>query len=213
MHAADIAIVIVEDHPIVRVALCQVLGEVAGLSVLSACETCHEAMAALQRFRPDILILDAGLPDQDGIAAIPAIRAISPNTDIVLFTATVDEERSIEALRLGAKAVLLKSSSAVQLIDAIRSVHSGAAWIAPDGANTLCRAINTATAATAALTNRERQIAELVARGARNKQIAWQLGVAEGTVKLHISRAFRKLRVDNRVGLSRVLGEAVAGTG
>ena len=208
---ADIGVVLVDDHPIVRDGLRQVLGEAPGLKVLSACADCGDTIRAVARYRPDILVMDARLPDRDGIGAIPAILAASPGTRIILFTATVNEERAVEALRLGASAVLLKSTPAAQLIETIGAVAAGTGWIAPGASGSLIGNYGGPVAAglAARLTPREREVAELVASGARNKQIAWKLGVAEGTVKLHITRAFRKLGVDSRVGLARVLVEQV----
>lgn len=204
---ADLGIVLVDDHPIVRDGLCQVLAEAPGLTVLCACSNCGEAIAAVERHRPDILVMDASLPDRDGVSAIPVVLAVSPATRIVLFTATVDEERAVEALRLGAKAVLLKSTPASRLIETIGAVAAGTDWIAPGTGGTPVRneVPPAAVGLLTKLTPREREVAERVADGARNKQIAWELGLAEGTVKLHISRAFRKLGVDSRVGLSRAV--------
>jgi DNA-binding NarL/FixJ family response regulator len=206
---ADIRVVLVDDHPIVRDGLRQVLGEAPGLKVLSACADCGETIRAVARYRPDILVMDARLPDRDGVGAIPEILAASPATRVVLFTATVNEERAVEALRLGASAVLLKSTPAAQLIETIGAVAAGTGWITPgaSGSPIDSDAAPAVAGLVGKLTPREREVAELVASGARNKQIAWKLGVAEGTVKLHITRAFRKLRVGSRVGLARVLAE------
>ena len=205
----DLRIVLVEDHPIVRDGLSQVLSDAPGLRVLSACSNYGEALRAVERHRPDILVMDAGLPDQDGVSGIPALLVVSPETHIVLFTATVGEERAVEALGLGAKAVLLKSTSAAELIETIGAVAAGTGWIAPSASGNPTRneLPRVSVDQLLKLTPREHEVAELVATGARNKQIAWELGLAEGTVKLHISRAFRKLGVDTRVGLARALAE------
>ena len=106
---------------------------------------------------------------------------------------------------------MLKNTPAEQLIKTIHAVGAGIDWIAPAPIISQAGLEIADPGRLATLTPREREVAEWVARGVRNKQIAWQLGVAEGTVKLHISRAFRKLGVDTRVGLSRALSKASAG--
>src|SRR5689334_7386452 len=118
----ELEIVIADDHPIVRDGLCQALATSPDLHVRCACSNCAEAVGAVERYQPDILILDASLPDRDGVTEIPVILKASPETRVILFTATVGEERAVEALRLGAKAVLLKSTPAGQLIETIKAV-------------------------------------------------------------------------------------------
>lgn len=204
----EIGIVITDDHPIVRDGLAQLFGSEPGFAVLALCGCGEEMLRELARHRPDVLVLDARLPDCDGIDWLPDIAAASPRTRIVVFAAMLEEERVVEALRRGASAVVLKDARATDLVGCVRAVVAGEAWVAPahNGEEPLPEA---AAAGAASLSRREREIAEMVARGARNKEIAFRLGLSEGTVKLHISRAFRKLRVGNRVGLSRLFARRV----
>jgi DNA-binding NarL/FixJ family response regulator len=203
----DTGVVLTDDHPIVLRGLAQLLDSEPGLAVLAACPSGEEMLAAVERHRPAVLVLDFCLPGRDGIALLGEIAVLSPGTRVVIFAAALDEERVVEALHRGAAAVLFKDTPADELVGCIRRVAAGAAWIAPEPILPPdMRAGELSPSGSAALLSpREREIAELVARGERNKEIAWQLGLAEGTVKLHISRAFKKLRVGNRVGLSRAL--------
>jgi two-component system, NarL family, nitrate/nitrite response regulator NarL len=201
---ADIRIIIVDDHPIVLEALNRVFSETAGFAVLATCVEGAQMLRAVESYKPDILLLDARLPDLDGVLAIPRVLAKSPHTRVVMFTATLDEAECAEALEMGAKAVLLKTTPAEQIIQTLHRV-------AADADNRLVpaqprRSTGLNPTDISALSPRERDVATRVARGARNKEIAWELGLAEGTVKLYISRAFRKLGVRNRVGLSRAAG-------
>lgn len=201
----EIGIVLVDDHPIVLDGLVQVLSGEPDLVVLAACARGEEALSAAMRLRPRVLLLDARLPDRDGIHLLTGIAEASPQTCSIVFTAALEEERIVEALRNGARAVLFKDTPAAQLIACIRAVAAGAVWIAPGYGGELAPPGEDLGPPPLLLSRREREIAQLVARGARNKEIAWELGLAEGTVKLHISRTFRKLGVGNRVELCRLL--------
>jgi len=208
---SELGIVLVDDHPIVRDGLQRLFENTPGFAVLAACGDCGAGLTAIRRHRPAIVLLDAQLPDRDGIGALAEIAAISPASAVVIFTATLDAPRASAALHAGAKAVLLKTTPAEQILATIRAVADGTAGIAPESVAALPPEPQRPTPADrAGLSPREREIAELVARGARNKEIAFVLCLAEGTVKLHIYRAFKKLGVGNRVALARMLGRHAA---
>jgi two-component system, NarL family, response regulator len=207
----EIGVVLVDDHPIVLFGLMQLFVREPGIAVLAACTRGAEALAAVACRRPEVLLLDVSLPDRNGIEMLPEIAAVSPETRTVIFAATVEEERVVAALNAGAKAVVFKDTSASELVACIRQVGAGKWMMAdaagvPRGVADQRRHFNVAVR----LSRREREIAERVARGARNKEIAWELGLAEGTVKLHISNAFKKLGIGNRVGLARMIAASPA---
>jgi DNA-binding NarL/FixJ family response regulator len=208
----EIGVVLVDDHPIVLFGLMQLFVREPGIAVLAACTRAAEALAAVACRRPEVLLLDVSLPDRSGIEMLPEIAAVSPGTRTVIFAATAEEERVVAALNAGAKAVVFKDASASELVACIRRVAAGGKRIMADAAG-IPRGVADQRRpfdAAALLSPRERKIAERVARGARNKEIAWELGLAEGTVKLHISNAFKKLGIRNRVGLARMVAASPA---
>ncbi|HEV2302968.1 MAG TPA: response regulator transcription factor [Stellaceae bacterium] len=211
----DLGVVLADDHPIVLSGLTQLFAGEPGFSVLATCRSGREMLAAVERHRPGVLLLDVCLPDGDGVELLPRVAVCSPLTSTVIFAASLDEERIVTALYRGAKAVLFKETPAAELISSVRRAAAGVGWIAPEeiASDATQLADRAPSHRTRPLSPREREVAELVARGERNKEIAWQLGLAEGTVKLYIFRAYRKLGVSNRVGLSRVIaGTNAAGT-
>lgn len=205
----EIGLVLVDDHPILLSGLMQLLEREPGIAVLAACTRGAEALAAVARCRPEVLLLDVSLPDRDGVGLLPDIAAVSPGTRTVIFAARM-EDRVAAALNEGAKAVVFKDTSVSELVACIRQVAAGGEWIMAGAAGVRGGSAEQRRPydAAALLSLREREIAERVARGARNKEIAWELGLAEGTVKLHISNAFKKLGVGNRVGLARMIASS-----
>lgn len=205
----EIGVVLVEDDPIMLSSLMQLLHREPGIAVLAACTRGAEAPRAVASCRPEVLLLDASLPDRSGVEVLPDIAAVSPGTRTVIFAERIEEERIAAALNEGAKAVVFKGSSVSELVACIRRVAAGGEWIMAGAAGVGAGAERRRPLDAAALLSpREREIAERVARGARNKEIAWELGLAEGTVKLHISNAFKKLGVGNRVGLAQKIASS-----
>jgi DNA-binding NarL/FixJ family response regulator len=197
-------IVLVDDQREVLAALRKLIEQEPGFLVVAACTRADAAMA-VQRHRPTVVILDVQLPDRDGVELIRDIAAIS-DAKIIVFTAARQKVGIVSALRSGAKAVVFKDQPASMLVSCIHKVVAGASRLTP---SILPRE---PPSGVEALTAREREVALWVIAGARNKEIAWQLGISEGTVKLHLFRAYRKLRVGNRVGLVLALRRAVADT-
>ena len=173
--------------------------------VVAACRCANAAVRAVQRHRPAVVILDVQLPDRDGVELIRDIAAIS-DAKVIVFTAALQKVGIVSALRSGAKAVVFKDQPASMLISCVRKV------LAEEPRMTPAIVPRELPSGVEALTPREREIAQWTVAGARNKEIAWQLGISEGTVKLHLFRAYRKLRVGNRVGLVLALRRAAGGT-
>jgi DNA-binding NarL/FixJ family response regulator len=149
--------------------------------------------------------LDVQLPDRDGVELIRDIAAIS-DAKVIVFTAALQKVEIVSALRSGAKAVVFKDQPASMLLSCVHTVLAHEPHLAPP---ILPRE---PPSGVDPLTAREREVAQWAVAGARNKEIAWQLGISEGTVKLHLFRAYRKLRVGNRVRLVLALRRAVADT-
>jgi two-component system nitrate/nitrite response regulator NarP len=173
------------------------------LRIVAACRCATGAMLAIERYQPAILILDVRLPDRDGIELIRDIMAIS-DVKIIVFAAALQREEIIGILRSGAAAIVSKDQSPSMLLSCVRKVLAGKPWTS--------QALTTADSDNVkSLSPREQEVAQCAAAGARNKEIAWRLGISEGTVKLHLFHAYRKLGVANRVGLARALQQAAGG--
>jgi len=187
-------IILVDGQREVLAALRKLIEQDPGFVVVAACRCADAAMLAVQRHRPAVVILDVQLPDRDGFELIRDIAAIS-DAKVIVFTAALHKVGIVSALRSGAKAVVFKDQPASMLISCVRKV------LAEEPRTVPAIVPREPPSGVEALTAREREVAQWAAAGARNKEIAWQLGISEGTVKLHLFRAYRKLRVDNRVGL------------
>ena len=198
-------IVLIDDDWIVLSRLREIIEQDSDFVVVAACRCADAAMLAVQRHRPAVVILDVQLPDRDGVELIRDIAAIS-DAKVIVFTAALQKEGIVSALRSSAKAVDFKDQPASMLISWVRKVLAEEPRMAP------AIVPREPPSGAEALTAREREVAQWVAAGARNKEIAWSLGISEGTVKLHLFRAYRKLRVGNRVGLVLALRRAAADT-
>jgi len=198
-------IILVDDQRQALAALRNRIEQESDFVVVAACRCADAAMLAVQRHRPAVVILDVQLPDRDGVELIRDIAAI-PDAKVIVFTAALQKVGIVSALRSGAKAVVFKDQPASMLISCVRKV------LAEEPRMTPAIVPRELPSGVEALTAREREVAQWAAAGARNKEIAWQLGISEGTVKLHLFRAYRKLRVGNRVGLVLSLHRAAADT-
>jgi two-component system nitrate/nitrite response regulator NarL len=202
-------IVLVDDQYKVLSGLRELIDQNFDLVVVAACRCAEGGMAAVQQYRPQVVILDVRLPDTDGFELIRNISAIS-EAKVIVFTATLQRAEIVSALQSGAKAIVFKDQTASELMSCVREVLAEEPCMTRH-ITTGERHRATGYGGVEALSSREREVAEWAAAGARNKEIAWKLGICEGTVKLHLSNAYRKLKVRNRVGLLLALGNAIQG--
>ena len=196
-----VSIVLIDDDWDALWRLREIIEQGSDLAVVAACRCATGAMLAVQHYRPAVLILDVRLPDRDGIELIRDITAIS-DVKVIVFTAALHREEIVRILRNGAAAILSKDQPASMLLSCVRQVLAGKQWtlrVLTAGDNGDVKS----------LSPREQEVAQRAAAGTRNKEIAWQLGISEGTVKLHLFHAYRKLGVGNRVGLALALRRAV----
>jgi DNA-binding NarL/FixJ family response regulator len=192
-----IRIVVVDDHPIVRQGLVAALDDEADFEVVGAAGSAEEAVALVERQRPEVILLDLELPGMSGVEAIPKLRDASPASRILVFTAYDTDERVLSAVRAGAGGYLLKGAAVVEIASAVRTVAGGGTVLAPSAAARLADAVRAPRGA-GPLTAREREVLRLVAQGLPGKQIAGALGISERTVKFHTASLIRKLGADNR---------------
>jgi len=192
-------IVLIDDDWDVVSRLRKIIEQEADLEVVAACRCAEGAILAVRHHRPAMMILDIRLPDQDGLELIRNITAVS-TTKIIIYTAALKKVEIAHALRSGAKAIVFKDQPASVLISRMRDVLAREERVAQ---NCTVRECSAALASHHGnpLSERELEVAQWAALGVRNKEISWQLGISEGTVKLHLFHAYQKLGVSNRVEL------------
>jgi DNA-binding NarL/FixJ family response regulator len=195
---SPIRVMVVDDHPIVRQGLVGVLEDEADLEVVGSFGSAREALIAVGRLRPDVVLLDLEMPDLAGVAAIPQLLMAHPAMAVLVFTAYDTEERVLGAIRGGARGYVLKGASAEEIARAVRQVHAGGSYLEPRVAAQVMAQVSGTRRAAAVLSGRELEVLRLVAEGLPTKQIARSLSIAERTVKFHVNSIFHKLGAENR---------------
>jgi DNA-binding NarL/FixJ family response regulator len=202
-----IRVVLADDQALVRTGLRTILEDAGGFDVVGEASNGLEAVDAAAQLRPDVVLMDVRMPRLDGIAATKRIRA-TPDAPRVLVLTTFDLDEYVYAgLRAGASGFLLKDTLAPDLISAIRVVVAGESVVAPTATRRLVERFLDTTPeldraraqALTVLTDREREVLALIARGLSNAEIAAELYLSEGTVKTHVSHVLGKLSLRDRV--------------
>ena len=186
-------IVVADDHPLFRAALRSAVDKAAPGAEVVECASLAEARAAMVAGAVDLLLLDLKLSDSEGMAGLAAVRAEQPTVPVVVVSASEDAPVVRHALGLGAAGFIPKSSSLPQMVEAIAAILAGDSW-APD----VPEADNDLAGRVASLTPSQLRILEGLKAGRLNKQIAFDLGVSDATIKAHLTSVFRKLGVHNR---------------
>jgi two-component system nitrate/nitrite response regulator NarL len=194
-------VAVVDDHPLFREGVAHSLRTQPGIAVVAEGATAADALAIAADL-PDVMLLDVSMPG-GGIAALGRITAAYPVVKVIMLTVSEDEEDVTAALRAGARGYVLKGVAARELVSIVRSVAAGEVYVTPSLATSLLVELTSPAGKSASpladLTERERQILELVAGGDSNKEIASRLGLSEKTVKHHMTNILQKLQVRNRV--------------
>jgi DNA-binding NarL/FixJ family response regulator len=200
-----IRVVLADDHPLILDGLVQLLRLAGDFEVLERCVSGEETLLALERQLPDLLVLDLRMPGLDGLAVLREMRRRQFATRVVILTAALSESDLLEAVRLGVRGVILKEMAPRLLLQCLRKVHAGGHWVenraVRDALETVLRREAGAREAAALLTQREIELVRMVAQGLRNREIAGRLHITEGTVKTHLRNVYRKLELENRVGV------------
>jgi len=193
----EIRILLADDHDVVRRGLTALLDGVDGFTVVGAAADGEEAVALAGEHAPDVILMDLSMPRVDGIEATRRLVADHPEARVVVLTSFSDRERILDALDAGAIGYLLKDAEPDELLRGIEAAARGESPLAPKAA----KAVLTARAETKAdgeLTAREQEVLALLAEGLANKQIARRLGIAEKTVKAHLTSVFQSIGVTDR---------------
>jgi len=196
-----IRVAIVDDHAVVRQGLAQLLGSEDDIEIVGTATNGDEAHALLSSAAPDVYLMDLSMPEVDGVEATRRILADAPGVHVVVLTSFVDRQRILDALEAGASGYLLKDGDPAQVADAVRVAAAGESPLDPKAARVLLdvrREQQPAMAASDRLTAREREVLDLVGQGLANKQIARRLGIAERTVKAHLTSVFQAIGVTDR---------------
>ncbi|MEA2259652.1 MAG: hypothetical protein QOJ51_2477 [Acidobacteriaceae bacterium] len=193
VHADPIRILSVEDHPVFREGLATIIGSQKDMLLVAQAANAVEAMAEFRLHRPDITLMDLRLPGTNGTDTLIAIRGEFPRARIIMLTTSDSDGEIQRALRSGASAYILKSMPKDELLNIVRSVHTGRRHIPPEVAARLAEHLGDED-----LTTRELEVLGLIRDGCRNKQIADQLAIAETTVNFHIKNLVDKLQANDR---------------
>jgi len=199
-----IRVLLVDDQTLVRQGIRSLLDLAGDITIVAEAADGDEALTAIPRERPDVVLLDVRMPKKNGVEVLRALKAADAMPPVILLTTFDDDEVLLEAVRTGAKGYLLKDVSLEQLTDAIRAVAAGGTVIRPAVTERVLRGLEhmprdfDALSPADPLTKRELEILRLMAGGYTNREIADALGTAEGTIKNHASSILSKLGVRDR---------------
>jgi len=193
LHPSRIRILVVDDHPMLREGIVAIIEAQPDMTVVGEGSDGAEAVTLYAQLKPDVILMDIQMPELDGVQAIERVRALSPSAAIIVLTTYPGDAQALRALRAGASGYLLKSCIRKDLLDTIRSVHSGRKVVTAEVAQEIALHASEET-----LTDREREVLRHLAQGAANKEIARLMSVSPNTVKADLKDIFIKLDVVDR---------------
>jgi DNA-binding NarL/FixJ family response regulator len=194
--AAPTKCLAVDDHPTVRKGLTLMFGQADDLELVGSVESGEEVAEAVERLQPEVVIVDVRLPGMDGISVVKRISQVAPDVKLVVFSAYGDKRLLSDALSAGADAYVLKGSPPEDLLRAVRTVSAGKPFVDPSLSPAL---LMSQMGPDAPLSEREREILQLLAGGLHTQQVATRIGLSVETVKSDTKRAIQKLEADTRV--------------
>ena len=210
MTAKEIKVVIVEDYKLTRVGLRYALNEIENINVIAEAQNDEVGLEIIKKEKPDVVLMDLGLPGINGLEATQKVKMISPDTKIIILTSHDREEEVIASLGCGASGYCLKDIDPVTLSNVIKNVAKGACWLDsniahlalkffPKPENTEIAGVSSSGESKTKLTERENEVLKLLVQGKSNTQIAQELIVSVHTAKAHVCSILQKLCVDDRV--------------
>jgi DNA-binding NarL/FixJ family response regulator len=197
-------VVLADDHPMFRYGVAAALASAAEIDLVGEAASGEELLAVVETTEPDVVVTDLAMPGMDGAAACRELLARRPGLGVLVLTMHADDESLFAALRAGARGYVLKGADRAELVHAILAVADGQAIYGAAVAGRIAELLRPEAQASStqesfpALTPREREVLALVAEGARNSEIARQLGMTDKTVRNHVSAILTKLQVPDR---------------
>jgi len=203
-------IVIADDHELLRESIASLLREVPSFDIVGQCSDGRQLVNMVERFRPNVVVVDVSMPELNGIDAARQIRKISPSTRIIALSIYVDEAYIRDMINVGVSGYVIKSGAAKDLVEAIRAGSKGKIYFSEEIADT-ARGIqnkngkhkNGSSLSERPLTPREREVLQLIGEGYSSAEIASKLNISETTVKTHRNNLMDKLNVRDVAGLTR----------
>ena len=204
---STIRVVIADDHPIFRDGLRKLLDNEDDISIVGEVSNGIECAQMVTKLKPDILLLDLRMPEKDGLTLLEEMNFDSLTTRVIVLTATEDDRDVVRAMRLGARGVVLKQSATELLLRSIHKVYGGEIWLDKRMTAEVMKAFSKSSEGgprreKPLLSDREKEIVQLVAQGFRNREIGEKLFISEQTVKNHLHNIFDKLGVSDRLELA-----------
>ncbi len=204
-----IRILLADDHPMIRTAI-EVLLRETQFELAATAMNGAEALTEVERLKPDVLLVDLEMPELGGMGVIRKLRGERNLTKVVILTAAIDDSSLMEARSLRVNGMVLKNSDPAYLFECLEAVSAGRTWIDPELQARTEALTESFGGEGVALAPRERQLIRYVRRGLRNREIAAELGVTEGTVKVYLHAVFEKLGIKNRTELAIRADELLA---
>jgi len=207
---ANIKVLLAEDHTIVRKGLCSLLDRENGIKVIGEAEDGREAMRKAEALEPDVVLMDIAMPGLNGLEATRQLKKRFPEMKIIILTMHANEEYVLETLRAGASGYLVKKTAPDDLISAIRAVYKGDSFLSPSISRTVIdeyiRKVDKPGERDETyekLTNREREVLQLIAEGYKTTEIADKLYISKKTVETHRANIMKKLEIRSTAKLTR----------
>ncbi|MFP5277205.1 MAG: response regulator [Acidobacteriota bacterium] len=191
--ASKIRVLVVDDHPIMRIGIAAIIQATPDMTTVAQAGSGEEAIEMFEQHLPDITLMDLRLPGISGVEAIRTLMSQHPSAKFVVLTTYEGDEDIHQALEAGARSYIIKGMPHDALVSALRRVHAGGRFLPPPVSRALSSRVPKSE-----LSTREREVLDLIARGRSNKEIAALLGIAESTVKCHVSVILMRLNVEDR---------------
>lgn len=210
---AKIRVMIADDHPIVRDGLKKLLNLEDDIEVVAVASDGREVLDQVAQFQPDIILLDLRMPNLDGITTLQTLQQRDCPSKVIILTASEDKNEFVQAMKHGARGIVLKQTASELIVKSIRKVHAGEIWLDSQTTAAVMRQFASPASESyrvqggrvrerSPLSAREREIVALVAQGYKNKEMAEKMFISEQTVKNHLHNIFDKLGVSDRLELA-----------